>query len=399
MTKTSELIAAQVKAALPETIQIRRHLHMNPELTWREHQTAAFVADRLAEISSISVSKFAGGLGVVGVMKGEADGPVFGLRADMDALPIFEKTNAPHKSCVDGVMHACGHDGHVANLLGTAKVLHNLRQHIKGTVKFIFQPAEEGGAGAKKLCDEGVLDDPRVDVIFGLHGWPEEKLGRIILKDGPVLAANAKFWMEVKGRGGHGAFPHLSYDPILAAAQIVTGLQTIVSRNVSPLDPAVVTVAKIHGGTAVNVIPDSVILEGTIRSLNDDVMKLVCERFEQIASQIGVAHQATVETKITPGYPVTYNDPTASKIAREIIRGNVGEESVVEKAVPSMGSEDFSYYLQQRPGAFLLIGLQDPDYCPSLHSPLFDFNDKALEVGMNAFCNLALNSTRFVPSS
>ncbi|MGE0173762.1 MAG: M20 family metallopeptidase [Oligoflexales bacterium] len=386
------LIDAEVKQLWPQVSEIRRHLHKNPELTWNEKQTAQYVFDFLQKIPGMQVSRYADNLGVVGLLKGAEEGPVVGLRADMDALPIVEKTGAAHQSANKGVMHACGHDGHVANLLGTALLLSNFRARLKGAVKFIFQPAEEGGHGAKKMCEEGVLENPRVDVIFGLHGWPEAPLGKIVVKKGPLLAANVQFYIDIEGKGGHAAFPHLSCDPILAAARIVDGLQTIVSRNFAPVEPLAVTVAQFNAGTATNVIPKDVSIAGTIRSVDKAVLEECQQRLVEIATYTAKAHRVEAKVRFQAGYPVTYNDPKTCETATDLLTKCLGSEAIVHGTFPSMGAEDFSYYLEQRPGVFFFLGLDDTqnkDF-PSLHSPYFDFNDNALKVGMRLFSHLAL---------
>ncbi|MGH7179243.1 MAG: M20 metallopeptidase family protein, partial [Tepidisphaeraceae bacterium] len=327
---------------------------------------------------------------------GDADKPCIALRADIDALPIVERTGLNYASTHPGAMHACGHDGHTASLVGVASVLKSIERTLPVCVKLIWQPAEEGGGGAKVLCDAGVLDGrigPKVQAIFGLHGWPALPVGTVSTRPGPLLAATDTFAINFVGKGCHAAFPHLGRDPIVTACEAVVNLQQFVSRDLDPTDSAVVTVGKINAGSATNVIPDRATVEGTARTLTEDARKLVREAMHRRCAGIAAANACDVEFNWQEGYPATVNDAKATEYVERIARQTIGENAYIPAARPVMGGEDFAYYLQRVPGCFFFLGVMPPgqsDY-PQLHTDRFDFTDAALRVGMRMFVELALN--------
>ena len=383
---------------------IRHDLHRHPELSYEEQRTAGVVARELEAAGVAVKAGMAGGTGVLGYLPATVPGregaPSVALRADMDALPITEDTGTPYASETPGVMHACGHDGHTAMLVGTARALAQV-EHRPNPVTFVFQPAEEGGAGGKRLCDEGALlgaegggiGNP-VGRIFGLHGWPNVPVGTVASRPGPLLAAVDDFDVMIRGVGGHAAYPHLAKDPVVAAAGVVQALQSIASRGVSPVDAVVCTVGSIHAGNANNVIPDSVRLTGTIRTLRAETRRLARERFYEVAESAARALGCRAEIDWHEGYPVTTNDDAATERFFEIARATLGNERVQLFPEPGMGGEDFSYYGQHVPACFFLLGLlpkgADPAAVPQLHQAQFDFNDDAIATGIETFCALAL---------
>ncbi len=364
----------------------RREFHSNPELLYDVHETAASVADKLTQFGCDEVATGIGKTGVVGVIKGSKpdNGRVIGLRADMDALPIHEQTGLPHASKVDGKMHACGHDGHTAMLLGAAKYLAETR-NFAGTAVVIFQPAEEGGAGGKAMVDDGMMDRFGVDEVYGLHNIPGRDIGSFAIRSGPVMAAADQFDIKIVGRGGHAAMPHLSVDPIVIAAQVVTGLQSIVSRTKNPIDSLVISVTRIVAGTTHNVIPNEVNLSGTVRALNEEVRQSAIEKLHAVANGIAGAHSATAEIDYQQGYPVTYNHDEQTEKAARIASIVAGENGVEVGVPPVMGGEDFSFMLEARPGAFIFMGNGDT---AGLHHPEYDFNDEAIPYGCSYWIKL-----------
>lgn len=391
-----------------KVIDWRRDFHQNPELGNQEFRTAKIVAEHLKGLG-LEVQENVAFTGIVGILKGSKPGPVIALRADMDALPVTERVNVPFKSNVKttyndqetGVMHACGHDSHVAILMGTAEILTGMRDQLKGTVKFIFQPAEEGVQdksvpfGGNGMVQAGVLENPKVDVIFGLHINSPTPVGQISYASGPTMAAVDEMEIIVKGKQTHGAYPWDGVDPIVTASQIVNGLQTIVSRNVKLIeDPAVVTVGAIHGGIRHNIIPESVKMIGTIRTLNPTQRLLVHKRIEGIAKNIAIANQCEAEVKIIPGYPVTFNNPELTELMIPTFIETVGAEKVKEVPVV-MGAEDFSYYQEKVPGVFFFLGGRDPkisqENAAPHHTPDFYLDESGFKYGVRAFCNLVFN--------
>ncbi len=392
----------------PKVIEWRRDFHRHPELGNEEVRTAKIVATHLRSLG-MEVQENVATTGVVGLLKGGRPGPVIALRADMDALPVSERGNLPFKSEVKtiynsqetGVMHACGHDSHMAILMGAAEVLAGMKKDIAGTVKFIFQPAEEGVIdkskpfGADGMIKEGVLENPKVDVIFGLHINSPSLAGQISYKPGPTMAAVDEFEIIVKGKQVHGAYPWDGVDPVVAASQIVNGLQTIVSRNVKLIEaPAVVTVGAINGGIRHNIIPETVKMIGTIRTLGREQRVFVHKRLQAIAENIAKANQCEAEVKINIMYPVTINDEELTKLMVPTFIETVGKDMVKEVPVV-MGAEDFSYYQEKVPGLFFFLGGRDPkvaqaDAAPH-HTPDFYLDESGFKNGVKAFCNLVFN--------
>jgi hippurate hydrolase len=364
----------------------RRSLHAAPEILYDVHETAGFVAARLAEFGCDEVVTGIGRTGVVGLIRGRlGEGAVIGLRADMDALPLTEITGKPWASATPGRMHACGHDGHTAMLLGAAKYLAETRA-FAGTVAVIFQPAEEGGAGARAMIEDGMMERFGIGRVFGMHNMPGLKIGSFAINPGPIMAATAEFTITIGGRGGHAAMPHTTLDPVAAGSQLVLALQTIVSRTVDPLDPAVVSVTKFHAGDAYNVIPQKAELAGTVRTLRDEVAETVFARIRAVCDGIAAASGVEIGLSIHVNYPVTRNDPAEAAFAAEVAREIAGPASVDADVRPTMGGEDFSYMLNARPGAFIFAGNGDT---AGLHSPAYDFNDEAIPHGVSYWVRLA----------
>ncbi len=375
--------AAEMQA---EVAGWRRHIHANPEILYEVHETAAFVADQLRSFGCDEVVTGLGRTGVVGVIRGtHAGGGVIGLRADMDALPMSELTGKPYASRRPGAMHACGHDGHTAMLLGAARYLAETR-NFAGTVVVIFQPAEEGGAGALAMMRDGLLDRFGIERVFGMHNMPGIPVGEFAIRPGPIMAATAEFEVTIHARGGHAALPHRAIDPIVIASQMVGALQTIASRTTDPLDALVVSVTKFHAGHAHNVIPEKAEFAGTIRTLKKEVASATFERLRAICEGIASAHGARAEIMIDANYPVTFNHEVETDFATEIARSIAGPGRVATGIEPLMGGEDFSYMLEARPGAFIFIGNGDT---ANLHNPAYDFNDEAIPHGVSYWVRLA----------
>lgn len=375
--------AAEMQA---EITAWRRHIHSEPELGFEVQKTARFVAERLAEFGCDEVATGIGRTGVVGVIRGRlGDGATVGLRADMDALPIREASGKPYASTVPGRMHACGHDGHTAMLLGAAKYLAETR-NFAGSVAVIFQPAEEGGGGGREMVKDGMMERFGIDRVFGMHNMPGLALGEFAIKPGPIMAATADFTIRIRGHGGHAAMPHLGVDPIVAASQIVMAFQTIAARTIDPTDSVVVSVTKFHGGEAYNAIPDQVELAGTVRSLKGEVAELAEARMRAICEGIGRASDAAVTMDFNPNYPVTFNYPRETEFAGDVAAAVAGEPATHREIQPLMGGEDFSYMLQARPGAFIFIGNGDS---ANLHHAGYDFNDEAIPHGVSYWVRLA----------
>jgi hippurate hydrolase len=366
-------------------IALRRDIHREPELGFDTEKTAEKVLAALEGLP-LDVETGVAENGIVATLEGEGDGPTVALRADMDALPILEDTGLPFASETEGKMHACGHDGHTSMLVGAAHALSGRRDQLGGNVKFIFQPAEEGGGGGKVMVDEGVADG--VSSIFALHLWPGLPFGKIATKAGPIMAAADAFEMEVKAAGSHGAMPHLGSDAISIAAQIVTALQTIVSREVDPVEPAVLTVGEIGAGTAFNVIPDKAHLGGTVRTLNADVREEMPRRMEELARGIAKGMRGDVDLDYTFSYPVTVNHEAVANLALDVAEDLFGGESVLELSSPSMGAEDFSYFLESLPGAFIWLGIGED--ASGLHTPKFAFDEMILPRGSALLSALAI---------
>jgi hippurate hydrolase len=370
-------------------VALRRDIHREPELGFDTEKTAEKVLAALGSLP-LDIETGVAKNGIVATLEGEGDGPTVALRADMDALPILEDTGLPFASETEGKMHACGHDGHTSMLVGAAHVLSGMRDRFDGTVKFVFQPAEEGGGGGKVMVDEGVADG--VSSIFALHLWPGLPFGKVATKAGPIMAAADAFEMEIKASGGHGAMPHLACDAIAIAAQVVTALQTIVSREVDPVEPAVLTVGEIGAGTAFNIIPDKARIGGTVRTLNADLRKKIPARMEELARGVAQGMRGDVDLDYTFSYPVTVNDEAAADLALGVAEDLFGGESVLELANPSMGGEDFAYFLQRVPGAFIWLGIGED--APGLHTPGFAFDEEILPRGSALLAALSISASQ-----
>ncbi len=365
----------------------RRDFHAHPETLYDVHRTAGIVAQKLREFGCDEVVEGIGKTGVVGVVHGRngPGGRVVGLRADMDALPISEETNLPHRSTIPGKMHACGHDGHTSMLLGAAKHLAEARD-FEGTVVLIFQPAEEGGAGGKAMVDDGMMTRWKIDEVYGMHNMPGLPPGHFSLRPGPLMAATAYYTLTIEGRGAHAAKPHEGIDPVLVGAHIITALQSIASRTIDPLKSIVVSNTVFQAGEAQNVIPQRAVLRGTVRTLDNEVRDLAEERFKAIVEGTARMLGAEVTLDYRRGYPATVNHPRETRFATEIARKIAGAGQVDDDAVPTMGGEDFSYMLLERPGAFIFIGNGDT---AGLHHPAYDFNDEVIPVGIQYWADLA----------
>ena len=377
-------LSADVSAIQADLVALRRDLHQNPELAWAERRTAGRVAAFL-EGSGLEVRAGVAGTGLVATARGAGARTVV-LRADMDGLPIQEQSDAPYASRVPGVMHACGHDGHTAIGAAAARVLGARRP--AGTVRVLFQPAEEGEGGAQRVLAEGALEG--ADVILGIHLWNELPVGTIGVKAGPLMAAVDRLSIVVRGRGGHGGHPHRAADPVVAAAQVVLALQTLVSREVSPLDSAVLTVGAIHGGQAFNVIPDEVTLTGTVRTFDAALRRSIPERVRRIAGGVASALQCQAEVEVRPGNPPVVNDAAVAGLARRAAVRVVGEENVLEPE-PTMGGEDMAVYFERVPGCFVFVGSANParGLDQPHHSPRFDFDEAALAIGCEFMVQVA----------
>jgi len=381
MSLIPELVAAK-----HELTEWRRDLHAHPELAYDEHRTSDIVAERLASFG-LQVTRGIAKTGVVGSLRVGNGHRAIGLRADMDALPLHEKNEFAHRSQNEGRMHACGHDGHTTILLGAARHLARTR-NFDGTVHFIFQPAEEGGGGGKLMVDEGLFERFPVDGVYGLHNAPRHPAGRFFTRPGPVMAAAASFDLYVQGRGGHAARPEGVLDPVVAAAHVVTALQTVVSRAISPFDTAVVSITKIHGGDAYNIIPEDVTISGNCRAYRTEVMNRIEATIRRVAENAAAAHGATAKLDFRRGYPPLVNHARETEIACNAAALTVGEENVNRNGAPRMASEDFSYMLEARPGAFIFLGNGDGEGSCDVHNPRYDFNDEILPVGASYFANL-----------
>lgn len=390
-------VRALIREELPSLMEIRQDLHAHPELAYEEHRTSSIVRDELTKAGVPFAADLAGGTGVLGHIEGAGERSV-ALRADMDALPIHEETGLGYASRTAGKMHACGHDGHTTMLIGAARVLAKIavEQPLQRGVTFVFQPAEEGGAGGKRMCDDGALDGSRigtpVEMIFGQHGYTFAESGTVLSRVGPMLAAADTIEIQVHGTGGHAAMPHACVDPTPCAAAIIQGLQTIVSRNTDPLDSSVISITQMKAGDAFNVIPDTVTLSGTVRSLKDATREMLEERIGIVASGIAAGYGCRAETNFVRGYPVTANDPAAIAVYEKVARETLGEDRVAPLEYPVMGGEDFSFYGAHVPACFYFLGLlpKGETAMPSVHNARFDFTDTALEAGIEVFVNLAL---------
>ncbi len=392
MTRETGEIRKRIHAVLARVTALRRDLHANPELGYEERRTASVVEGELRSLPGVEVRTGIAGTGVVALLGKGLPGPCVALRADMDALPLEEASGVPYASKSPGKMHACGHDGHTAMLVGAAIVLHAIADELRGPVKLIFQPAEEGGAGALRMREAGVLHDPEVAAVFGLHNMPSPDLvaGDIALCDGAMMAGSGVFEITVHGRGGHAAVPHACVDPVYVGAQIVNALQSTVSRNNDPLDPLVVSITKFNAGSARNIIPETAVLGGTFRALDTAVLRRAEERIRARAEDIARAFGAMAAVDIRLGYPPVLNDPRANALIRKVA-AQTGAGGRLKTTRPILGSEDFAYFLEKVPGCFWFLGSRPADQpqVPFCHHPAFDFNDDVLGDGIRMHVEIA----------
>lgn len=375
-----------IAALQPDMTTWRRHLHAHPETAFEEVETASFIADLLRSFGGIVVHEHIAKTGVVGVLKGRAPGPSVGLRADIDALDIDERSATPWASRIPGKMHACGHDGHTAMLLGAARAL-AAQPDFAGEAVFIFQPAEENEGGARVMIEDGLFERFPVQEIYALHNEPGLALGKAALRTGPIMASFDTFAISVTGQGGHAASPHLGDDVVVAAAAVVGALQTIVARKAHPLDPLVLSCTQLHAGTAWNVLPGEAVLRGTVRALRPEMQDLAEAQISQIASRVASAYGCEARVEYRRRYPVTVNHPRETGFAAAALRAVLGDDQVDTDVRPDLGSEDFGFMLQQRPGAYLLLGAGENR--PRLHTPEYDFNDDLLPIGAAVWERLA----------
>jgi amidohydrolase len=373
---------------------LRRDIHAHPELCFQENRTADLIARALTDWG-IPIHRGLGTTGVVGIVKNGSSTRAVGLRADIDALPMTEHNRFAHASTHAGKMHACGHDGHTAMLLAAAKHLSKHR-NFDGTVYLVFQPAEEGGGGAREMIKDGIFERFPMEAIFGAHNWPGMKVGQFALRSGPMMASSNEFKITIHGKGAHAALPHNGVDPVPVACQMVQAMQTIVTRNKRPIDTAVISVTMIHAGEATNVIPDSCTIEGTVRTFTTEVLDLIERRMKTVAESTCAAFEARCEFAFHRNYPATVNHPDETAFARELLGEVVGAENVLDFE-PTMGSEDFSYFLQAKPGCYFMIGNGDGSHRTMghgegpcmLHNPTYDFNDELIPLGATAWVRLA----------
>ncbi|MDC0038019.1 M20 family metallopeptidase [Alphaproteobacteria bacterium] len=366
----------------------RRDLHKIPEIGLKEFKTSSYIKDKLKgwDIEFKDGYADTGLIAWVKGSKGDSKKSI-GLRADFDALPMNEKNNFDHKSSNKGMMHACGHDGHTTMLLGAVKYLKE-NNDFDGTVYFIFQPGEEGFGGGEIMINEGLLNDFNIDEVYALHNWPELPLGHFGVSTGPMMAAVDEFDIIVKGKGGHAAIPDLGVDPVIIAAQIINAVQTIISRVTSPIDKALISITKVHAGSAYNVIDDEVFLGGTVRTFKEKTRILIQKKLNDIAKGIAQANGGDIEFIYKPGYPPTINTKDESIFASEVAKNLVGDKNVITDVEPSMGGEDFSYFLNKKPGSYLYIGQKDENHKEHLHTTKYDFNDNLLPIGVNFWVDL-----------
>lgn len=392
--RTMKLIP-EIQAAHGEIQTLRRTIHAHPELRYEETQTSDLVAKSLTE-RGIEVHRGLGKTGVVGILKRGGSNRSIGLRADMDALPIQEINSFEHRSRHDGKMHACGHDGHTAMLLGAAR---HLARHgeFDGTIVFIFQPAEEGGAGAQAMIDDGLFTKFPVDAVFGIHNWPGMPAGQFGVTEGPIMASSNEFRIEITGVGSHAAMPHNGRDPVFTAVQIANGLQGIITRNKKPLDTAVLSITQIHAGDAVNVVPDRAWMAGTVRTFTTETLDLVEARMRTIAENIAAAYDCSVNIRFHRNYPPTVNSSEETRFAASVMKEVVGAENVDDAVEPTMGAEDFSFMLLAKPGCYAFLGNGGGGHRDAghgagpcmLHNASYDFNDELLPIGSTYWVRLA----------
>jgi hippurate hydrolase len=381
-------IKKKIEQITPEMLKWRHSIHSKPEIAYQEKDTSDFISKKLREFG-IEVHKGIGKTGVVGIIKGKNSNSerAIGIRADMDALPMTEKTNLPYTSKNEGAMHACGHDGHSTMLLGAAKYLAETR-NFYGTVYCIFQPAEEGGnAGAKAMINDGLFKKFKIDTVWGIHNWPGIPLGQAVIHEGFAMAGGDIIVFTIEGKGGHAAQPQYSNDPMIAAGFTITALQSLISRQLDPFKNAVLSLTKIEGGSAFNVIPDTVTIGGTLRSTNEHIRNDMLKKIKKVALNACEISNCKVNIEIRPGYPSTINDEKSAKLATEIFKNTFGDSFINIEETPTMGSEDFSYMLKEKPGAYIWLGAGED--AEKLHSAHYDFNDALLPIGAEYWANLA----------
>ena len=380
-------ILPEITALDPLMRQWRHHIHAHPETAFEETATSAFVADKLKSFG-LEVHTGIAKTGVVGVLRNGASNTAVGLRADLDALHIHEKTGVPHASQTEGKMHACGHDGHTTMLLGAAQAMAQ-RRNFDGTTYFIFQPAEENEGGGRVMVQEGLFDRFPMQAVYGMHNWPEMPAGKIALREGPLMGAYDIFEIIVTGRGAHAAMPHLSRDPMSFVAHLISALQTIVARNVHPLEAGVVSVTQVHGGDTWNVIPQEVVLRGTVRSFQPAIQDLIEKRMGEIVAGLAATFEVSATLRYERRYPATINTAAETRHALAAATRLVGAENVDTNPMPSMASEDFAFMLQAKPGCYIWLGGGCGPDTPNLHNPFYDFNDDALQIGASYWVTLA----------
>ncbi len=387
-------LLAEARELLPDAVQLRRRIHREPELGLELPLTQAKILDALADLD-LEIATGTALSSVVATLTGDGPGPVIVLRGDMDALPMPEDSGEPFASEREGVMHACGHDSHVAMLAGAARLLHGRRSELRGTIKFLFQPGEEGYHGARHCIEEGLLTDPEVDAGFALHITPNRRSGTLATRPGPLMAAADQFVITITGQGGHASMPHGAIDPVPVACEIVTALQTLVTRTVDAFKPAVLTVASIHAGTTSNVIPETAELRGTLRTVHERTRAEVHQSIEQLATGIAAAHGCGATVEMEKGYPATVNDPRFAEFAVGVLRDLVGEANVAIMKAPVMGAEDWSYVLQEVPGAMAFLGVcpdgDQPHAAHACHSNRMRIDEDAMAVGIAAYSAVALS--------
>ena len=379
-------IIPRLQSELARLTALRHDLHAHPELAFEEHRTSDVAANWL-EAAGIEVHRGLAGTGMVGVVRAGTSERAIGLRADMDALPILEQNTFPHHSRHSGKMHACGHDGHTAMLLAAAEHLAQTR-HFDGTVYFIFQPAEEGEGGARAMIEEGLFERFPMQAVFGMHNWPGLPVGQFAVHTGPVMASTDQFDIVMRGHGAHAAMPHQGFDPVLAGAALVQAAQSIISRNTSPTDSAVVSITRFHAGEAYNVIPPEAHLGGTVRAFTPDMQDRIEAALARLATGIAAAHGMQAELRYRRGYPATINSATEAETCRDVASGLVGSENVLTQLPPSMGAEDFAFMLREKPGCYVWIGNGPGEGGCTLHNPRYDFNDAVLPLGASYWVRL-----------
>ena len=384
-------IKQKIKDIIPEMTEWRRQIHEKPEIAYQEKVTSKFIANKLKDFG-IEVFEEFGKTGVVGIIQGKENKgqeKSIAIRADMDALPMTEKTNLPYSSKNEGAMHACGHDGHSTMLLGAAKYLAETK-NFYGKVYCVFQPAEEGGnAGAKAMINDGLFKKFKIDSVWGIHNWPGIPVGEAVIHEGFALAGGDIIVIEVKGKGGHAAQPQYANDPMVAAGLTITALQSLISRQLDPFKSAVLSITKIEGGSAFNVIPDTITIGGTLRSTDQKNRNMMLEKIKKVAANACAISNCEVNVEIRPGYPPTINNKECAKLASKIFKKTYGDNSINLKETPTMGSEDFSYMLEEKPGAYIWLGAGASS--EKLHSPFYDFNDELLPIGAQYWTDLAEN--------